>query len=151
MSGVRLGSADFRDRIPIPMSPHSNTKTPRKAKAELDPKLLARFAELTKDEPAVPADGSCAVCGKPRKPERSRKYAHGCAEIDPFCSVECARKFHGTSLPIIPHQGLKAGIPICGTQNGYRMGCRCDACRRSMRDAKRRWVATKKAQQQVAA
>lgn len=60
---------------------------------------LARFALLTADEPPVRSDGRCAVCAKKRNPERSARYAPGCAEIDAFCSSDCARKWHGNPLP----------------------------------------------------
>lgn len=50
-------------------------------------------------DPRVRKDGRCSVCRKSRKPERSRKYARGQADKDPFCSTVCARQWHGTSLP----------------------------------------------------
>jgi hypothetical protein len=46
-------------------------------------------------DPAVRPDGRCVVCGKKRKPERSRTYAKHLAELDPFCSTECCREYHG--------------------------------------------------------
>ncbi len=52
-----------------------------------------------KADPPVPKDGGCYVCQKPRKPERSRKYAGDIAFLDPFCSGDCARKYWGVELP----------------------------------------------------
>ena len=52
-----------------------------------------------KPDPPVRADGRCAVCGKPRRVDRSRRYGGAEAERDPFCSVTCCRRFHGTELP----------------------------------------------------
>ena len=49
-------------------------------------------------DPPCPKGGRCVVCGKPRKPQRSRKYAGGRAESDPFCSTVCCREWHGTQL-----------------------------------------------------
>ncbi len=49
-------------------------------------------------DPAVPDDGACAKCGKPRRPERSKRYGRAAAELDPFCSTECARSHYGVSL-----------------------------------------------------
>ncbi len=50
-------------------------------------------------DPQVPADGTCAQCGKPRRPERSRTYGKQAAEIDPFCSTECAKEHHHVTIP----------------------------------------------------
>jgi hypothetical protein len=50
-------------------------------------------------DPPLRPDGRCAVCHKPRRPERSRRYGGAVAELDPFCSVTCARQYHGTMLP----------------------------------------------------
>ena len=47
-----------------------------------------------KPDPPVRRDGRCAECGKPRYPGRSRKYGKGAADLDPFCSTNCARKWH---------------------------------------------------------
>lgn len=95
---------------------------------------LRRFVELTEHDPPVSMNGSCAVCGKQRHPERSATYAQGCAEIDAFCSVTCARVFHGTSLPKPARAGAPEKIAICGTGTAYKKGCRCDACRAVTRD-----------------
>jgi hypothetical protein len=53
------------------------------------------------EEPAVRADGLCALesCGKPRNPERSARYAREFGERDPFCSMECCRRFYGLKVP----------------------------------------------------
>lgn len=52
-------------------------------------------------DPPVRADGNCFTCGKPRKPERSRRYAKGknSAKNDPFCSANCCRRHYGLPLP----------------------------------------------------
>ena len=55
--------------------------------------------EATREDPPVPEDGTCFVCRKPRKPERSRKYAGITATLDPFCRSDCARVFYGNPLP----------------------------------------------------
>jgi hypothetical protein len=68
--------------------------------------LERRFARLTVGEPPVRDDGRCCMCNRMRRPEQSRTYAGGCAEMDPFCSSTCARRFHGTSLPT-----KRAGTP----------------------------------------
>ena len=52
-----------------------------------------------KPDPRIPPDGSCAVCGKPRQPQRSRRYGRLEAERDPFCSSPCAREWHKNPLP----------------------------------------------------
>jgi hypothetical protein len=54
---------------------------------------------LTRPDPPVPADGSCYVCGKPRHPERSKRYAPGIAALDPFCSNMCCRAYHMNPVP----------------------------------------------------
>lgn len=50
-----------------------------------------------KTDPAVRADGRCALssCGKLRRPERAERYAREFALRDPFCSSDCARRWHG--------------------------------------------------------
>jgi len=58
----------------------------------IDPAIFA-------GDPPIPADGSCFVCGKPRRPERSRRYAGMLAEMDSFCSSTCSRAYHGNPLP----------------------------------------------------
>ncbi len=68
--------------------------------ATAEQESLRRFALLTAHDPPIPPDGSCAICAKPRNTERSAKYAKGCAEIDAFCSTQCARYYHGTSLVV---------------------------------------------------
>ena len=58
----------------------------------IDPAIFA-------GDPPIPADGSCFVCGKPRRPERSRRYAGMLAEMDSFCSMPCARVYFKNPLP----------------------------------------------------
>jgi len=60
-------------------------------------------------DPPVPADGSCAQCGGPRHPERSRRYGGPLAELDPFCKTECAREWHGTPRSPAPRHGARVG------------------------------------------
>ena len=48
-------------------------------------------------EPAVPEDGTCAGCGKPRRLDQARPYRDH-AEVDPFCSAKCARAWYGCPL-----------------------------------------------------
>lgn len=52
-------------------------------------------------DPPIPASGKCAVCGKSRQTKRSLQYGKDAAEGDPFCSVNCAREYHGTQLNAI--------------------------------------------------
>ncbi len=49
-------------------------------------------------DPPIRKDGRCSGCGNDRKPERSTRYARDAAERDPFCSMPCCRKYHGTEL-----------------------------------------------------
>lgn len=49
-------------------------------------------------DPPVRTDGGCAKCFKPRRPERSAKYGGVAPELDPFCSSECCRAWHGTPI-----------------------------------------------------
>ncbi len=88
-------------------------------------------------DPPVRADGRCSVCKKSRQPERSKRYAGIVAETDPFCSVDCARVFHGQpsvrelrktkfGREITPQTG-KAGGTVHGTRQSYRM-CACPLC-----------------------
>lgn len=93
-------------------------------------------------DPRVRKDGKCAVCKKPRQPERSRKYARTAAEVDPFCSIECCRAYHATPYPTEHKTGRAkgtkqyygVGVPH-GTLAGYRL-CACELCRQAMADAK---------------
>lgn len=64
-------------------------------------------ARVIRPDPPVRPDGLC-VCGKPRHPERSAKYAGGLAEADAFCRTECARDYHGCSLPFVRGPGTRA-------------------------------------------
>lgn len=50
-------------------------------------------------DPSVREDGNCFVCLKPRRPERSMRYAGDVAVLDPFCSNICARGWHENPLP----------------------------------------------------
>lgn len=53
-------------------------------------------------DPAVRKDGLCYICKKPRHPERSRLYARGQAESDPFCSTQCCKTKHKTVFKWAP-------------------------------------------------
>ncbi len=97
-----------------------------------------------KADPKVRKDGKCAVCKQPRRPERSRKYAPGIADADPFCDVKCARLFHGQ--PDLAEQGREArknqrqgnhsGSSIVhGTRETYRM-CACPLCTAAVKGAR---------------
>ena len=55
--------------------------------------------EITRQDPEPNADGTCIVCRKLRKPERSKAYAGITATLDPFCSCECARAWYGNPIP----------------------------------------------------
>ena len=61
-------------------------------------------------DPPVRDDGLCSVCLKPRRPERSRKYARLIAEMDPFCSSTCSREWHGNPLPDLAMTELKGAV-----------------------------------------
>jgi hypothetical protein len=92
-------------------------------------------------DPSVRKDGLCAVCGKPRNPERSKKYAYGQALADPFCSNACCRKHHG--LPAVEdirprYTGVAQTRVASGFQHGvagsYRV-CACEPCKAAVRGA----------------
>lgn len=63
------------------------------------------------EDPAVRADGRCAVCPKLRDLGQSSRYAKDAAALDPFCSATCARMFHGTSLPPVARGGVYPTFP----------------------------------------
>jgi hypothetical protein len=52
---------------------------------------------VKRSDPPVRKDGRCRVCLGARRPERARKY-RALAELDSFCSTECARQWHGCTL-----------------------------------------------------
>jgi hypothetical protein len=83
-------------------------------------------------DPPIPSDGSCAQCGQPRQPERSKRYGKGAAELDPFCSGPCCRGYHDTTLPPGMTGGgdqHAGGASIKhGTRQGYEL-CACDRCK----------------------
>lgn len=54
---------------------------------------------ITKADPPPNPDGSCLICRKQRHPERSKSYAGVTAELDPFCSCECARVWYQNPIP----------------------------------------------------
>jgi hypothetical protein len=57
-------------------------------------------------DPPVPEDGSCALCGGPRRtPATYTGKPYATAEqyaSEPFCSTECCREWHGVLLPASP-------------------------------------------------
>lgn len=56
--------------------------------------------------PKPRADGRCLVCPNlRRRPARGHKSALAAWERDPFCSTECARLFHGVTIPRSPKHG----------------------------------------------
>lgn len=92
----------------------------------LDPDRPAAVIESAlKPDPPVPGDGSCVVCGKQRKPERSRRYAKDAAERDPFCSSPCCRIYHGCELAVSGSEEQEEGGRMSAAQhasNLRRMG-----------------------------
>ena len=96
---------------------------------------------MVRADPKVRRDKMCVVCKKPRRPERSERYAGLEAARDAFCSVECARVFHAQpNLDVQGHEnklaanrgdrpGERTGSGFRhGTRDGYRL-CACDECR----------------------
>lgn len=79
-------------------------------------------------------DAPCIVCGRPRMTWRSDKYAPGHADADPFCCTEHAREWYGCPLP--PTVTGPAKAAPCGTEYGYRKGCRCNECKHAMSAAR---------------
>ena len=57
--------------------------------------------------PAVPEDGTCAQCGKPRHLKQTGFYRLH-AERDPFCSAQCCRVYYGCPLPVFAPRGRQA-------------------------------------------
>ncbi len=76
------------------------------------PRIQHVTAERDPRDPEIPQDGTCARCGKPRQPERSRQYGRATAELDPFCSSECARAWYDVSLP-------SARYTMSGNEEGH--------------------------------
>jgi hypothetical protein len=61
--------------------------------------LRSELLVPSKGDPPVPADGSCATCGKPRRvTKKQRKYCGDALLQDPFCRSSCARKWWGCEL-----------------------------------------------------
>jgi len=58
----------------------------------IDPAIFA-------GDPPVREDGLCQQCLGPRRTERSQRYAKGIAQLDPWCSSDCARAFYNNPLP----------------------------------------------------
>lgn len=122
-------------------------------------------------DPRVRKDGRCALpsCRKPRNPKRN-PYSGMEPFLDPFCSTNCCREYHGAPRNELPHSMLgpatriaqwddgrrrRERIRLAGLQPGhkhseanYRNGCRCDGCKRAYserrkqrREAKRQEIA----------
>lgn len=82
------------------------------------------LSETTRHDPKPRKDGGCAECGKPRRPERSRRYAKQEAERDPFCSTECCRNWHGTAIDR-ERTSRYYGCVSCGAPlDEFTPGCR---------------------------
>lgn len=57
---------------------------------------------MLKVDPPRRADGRYFVCPKTIViTEAARKYAGVQLDLDPFCSVGCCRKWHGTELALV--------------------------------------------------
>ena len=52
-------------------------------------------------EPAVPEDGTCLQCGKPRNLAKLNRATRIHGERDPFCSATCCRVYYGCPLPVL--------------------------------------------------
>jgi hypothetical protein len=68
-------------------------------------------------DPRVRKNGTCAQCGGERKMPRTH---HGSINVavyllDPFCSSNCARAYHGVKLT-----GISAGRPRAGQETMER-------------------------------
>lgn len=55
---------------------------------------LAGYRPQVKSDPPVRPDGKCWICKGDRKVEGAYKTD---AELDPFCSTDCCRDYHGVS------------------------------------------------------
>jgi hypothetical protein len=91
-------------------------------------------------DPPVKADGTCYVCGKPRRVPKGA-WARAAAELDSFCSTECCRQWHGVSLRATPSTSNPSRVSLVmhGTERGYNTdGCRCDSCTWAATTARRK-------------
>ncbi len=61
-------------------------------------------------DPPVLSTGACAYCGNPREPERSAKYGGNAAEVDPFCSTECAKAHYGVAAQFADRAAYRASV-----------------------------------------
>jgi hypothetical protein len=84
-------------------APERRTLPPRKAtprskstRQQTSAPIVRPLAPGLKLDPPLRPDGRCAVCPKQRKlTAQARKYAGVQLDVDPFCSTECARRYHG--------------------------------------------------------
>jgi len=87
-------------------------------------------------DPKVRKDGLCAQCKGPRTHAVWNKYSHDAAILDPFCSTNCCRVYHGQ--PDLDKQGreqkgtMAKGMPgrggmRHGTPAAYML-CACEVC-----------------------
>jgi hypothetical protein len=53
-------------------------------------------------DPPLARDGTCATCGGRRSFKGLRPLYRAPAKDDPFCSTECARRWHG--VPLLANQ-----------------------------------------------
>src|SRR5699024_4537589 len=80
-----------------------------------------RAAQRVRDSSRTyPKRGACSSCGEP-------VYLGGTSARHPKCRA-CRKRDR------------------CGTENGYRKGCRCDACREANSKAQREYAARKRAE-----
>ena len=93
-----------------------------------------------RDDPRLRSDGRCAQCGGERRgpsPRAHKQYVDaGHYELDPFCSAECCKEWHGCGLESSTRGAGSLGyempkpIRLHGTEAMYGRGkCRCDTCR----------------------
>jgi hypothetical protein len=52
-------------------------------------------------DPPVPKDGTCVVCGGPRRLEKIKQVYREAMLGDPFCSNTCCRDWYGVPLPYV--------------------------------------------------
>lgn len=53
---------------------------------------------MTLPDPPVRRDSRCVVCGQRRKVVKLKRLYRDAMATDPFCSSNCCRDWHGTTL-----------------------------------------------------
>jgi len=105
-----------------------------------------------RDDPRLRRDGRCTRCKGERRGSSAKVHKRyieiGHYELDPFCSTECCREWHGCVLPSTGSGSGSLGyeppqrVVRHGTDAMYKSGCRCGECRegsnRRRRDYRRR-------------